>query len=481
MKNNMKYKLLVLLAVVGMVSCRKDKLSPIPQTTISDVVAFETPERALQTVNGMYAAVKTGQFYGGRYPVYHEIRGEDFSNRTNNGVTGFQTYNYTVTPNLNEVQNLWAAAYTALNRINVVIDGVQKSSLSDAIKAQYIAEGRFLRGLTFFSLVTLYARPYWDGNGDKPGIILYTEPQTNLGVNNKARATVTETYTQIIADLNAAEQDLPATYSGASDNLYRAHKNAAIALKTRVYLSMRRYQDVITEANKIVSQAAPFTATSGVQHALASNIVQVFRPGTTAENIFSFPFTELDLPGTQNSLNQYYSPSGAPDKGNGDYALNTTANGIVSSTAWSATDVRRGFNIEKGGQTFLRKWTENTDNVPVIRYAEVLLNLAEALARTNGLDTRAVALLNAVRSRSDAATVLAPASADALIDAILLERRIELLGEGFRSLDLLRLGQPLPSKPGVATTVATTDAQYIWPIPNNELLVNKAAVQNPLY
>ncbi|MDQ3276930.1 MAG: RagB/SusD family nutrient uptake outer membrane protein [Bacteroidota bacterium] len=478
---NMKYKFLILLAVVGMVSCRKDKLSPIPQTTISDLVAFETPERALQTVNGMYSAVKTGQFYGGRYLVYNEIRGEEFNNRTNNGITGFQTYNYTVTPNLGEVGNLWNAAYAAINRINVVINGVQKSSLPDNIKSQYIAEGRFLRGLTYFSLVTLYARPYWEDNGSKPGVIVYTEPQTTSGNNDKARSTVAQTYTQILEDLNFAEQNLPLTYSTATLNLTRAHRNAAIALKTRVYLSMRRYQDVITEANKIVSAAAPFTATTGVQHKLAANIVSVFRPGNTEENIFSFPFTDLDLPGTQNSLNQYFSPSGTPDKGNGDYALNTTANGIVSSTEWSATDARRAFNITKGGQTWLRKWTENTDNVPVIRYAEVLLNLAEALARTNGLDVRAIALLNAVRQRSDATAVLAPATPQALIDAILLERRIELLGEGFRSLDLLRLGQPLPSKPGVATTVATTDAQYIWAIPNGELLVNKAAVQNPLY
>jgi starch-binding outer membrane protein, SusD/RagB family len=478
---NMKYKILILLAVIGIVSCRKDKLSPIPQDTISDQVAFQTPERALQTVNGMYAAVKTGAFYGGRFPVYHEIRGEDFNNRTNNGVTGFQTYNYTVTPTLNEVNNLWNAAYAAINRINVVVDGVQKSSLSDDIKSQYIAEGRFLRGLAYFSLATLYARPYWDGNGDKPGVIIYTEPQLTSGINDKARSTVAETYAQILSDLDYAEQNLPLSYSDASMNVYKAHRNAAIALKTRVYLSMRRYQDVITEANKIVSQAAPFTATTGVQQRLATSIVDVFRPGMTAENIFSFPFTELDLPGTQNSLNQYFSPSGTPDKGNGDYALNTAAGSIVASTAWSATDARRAFNIDKSGQTWLRKWTENTDDVPVIRYAEVLLNLAEALARTNGLDTRAVALLNAVRQRSDAAAVLAPASADALIEAILLERRIELLGEGFRSIDLVRLGQPLPAKPNVASTVATNDAQYIWAIPNGELLVNKAAAQNTGY
>jgi hypothetical protein len=474
----MKYNFLIFLAVIGLVSCRKDKLSPIPEVSISDVVAFQTPERALQAVNGMYAAVKAGNFYGGRYLVYNEVRGEDFANRTQNGVTAFQTYNYTVTPNLNEVNNLWNASYTALNRINVVVAGVQASTtLPDALKANYAAEGRFLRALTFFSLVTLYARPYWDGNGDKPGIILYTEPQTTSGNNNKARSTVAETYTQILADLNFAEQNLPLTYSTTALNTTRAHRNAAIALKTRVYLSMRRYADVITEANKIVSTAGPFMAATGVQHRLSANIVDVFRPGNTAENIFSFPFTSIDLPGTQNSLNQYYSPSPG---GNGDYSLNV-ADGIVANTDWTATDARRGFVEVTGAHTWLRKWTSNTDNVPVIRYAEVLLNLAEALARTNGLDTRAIALLNAVRQRSSPTTVLAPATAQALIDAILLERRIELLGEGFRSIDLLRLAQPLPAKPGVSSTVATTDAQYIWAIPNGELLVNKAAVQNPLY
>lgn len=479
----MRYSGFVLAAVILFSSCRKEKLSPIPETVISDAVAFQTPERALQTINGLYAAVKTGNFFGSRYLVYNEIRGEDFNNRTQNGVTGYQTYNYTVSSSLNEVSNVWNAAYAAINRINVVIAGLQTAPLSDQLKAQYTAEARFLRGLTYFSLVTLYARPFWDGNGDKPGVVIYTEPQTSGGNNNKARSTVAETYNQVLADLNFAEQNLPATYgAGSALNVTRARKDAAIALKTRVYLNMRRYADVITEANKMVSADAPFTSNGAVPHSLAAKISDVFGAnGNTAENIFSFPFTSVDLPGTQNSLNQYYSPSGAPDKGNGDYALNTAAGGIVASTAWSATDARRAFNIDKSGQTWLRKWTENTDNVPVIRYAEVLLNLAEALARTNGLDVRAIALLNAVHKRSDPATTLVPTTADELINMILLERRIELLGEGFRSLDLLRLGQPLPAKPGVAAGVAPNETQYIWAIPNGELVVNKAAAQNSGY
>ncbi|HYC27522.1 MAG TPA: RagB/SusD family nutrient uptake outer membrane protein, partial [Chitinophagaceae bacterium] len=276
-------------------------------------------------------------------------------------------------------------------------------------------------------------------------------------------------------------------------NVTRAHKNTAIALKTRVYLYMGDYAKVITEGNKLAPQAtAPFSTTSGVTHNLQANIATVYGSGgQTAENILSFPFTANDLPGTQNSLNQYYSPAATSStatnpctscSGNGDYSLNLGATGIVNNPGWTANDARRQFFqvINHATKTWLRKWTDNKDYVPAIRYAEVLLNLAEALARQNGLDPKAIALLNAVRKRSDPAVTLAPATQQELIDAILLERRIELLGEGFRSRDLLRLGLPLSAKATIAA-VPTTSPQYIWPIPQSELIVNKAVVQNPGY
>jgi starch-binding outer membrane protein, SusD/RagB family len=471
--------------LVGLSACHKDLLEPIPQTAISDAVAFSTPEKALAEVQGMYAgikgklvvgtAVQTG-FWSGRFPVYQEIRGENFVNETNNGVTNLNTWNYSVNPSTNEVQNAWYIGYNSINRINIVIAGVQTSPISEELKTQYVAEGRFLRGLAYFSLVTLYGRPYWDGNGDKAGLVLYTEPQTASGNNLKPRSKVSEVYNQILDDLNFAETNLPLTYTGTMA-VTRAHRNAAIALKTRVYLNMRRYADVITEANKIVSAAAPFKATTGVPHELQSNIANLFGAGgMTTENIFSFVFTSQDLPGTQNSLNQYYSPSPG---GNGDYSLNT-ASGVVSNTSWTAADARRSFNQVTGGKTWLRKWTANTDAVPVIRYSEVLLNLAEALARTNGVDARAIELLNAVRKRSDPAVTLAPATQQALVDAILLERNIELLGEGLRAMDLMRLGIAFPAKPGVQA-VNPTDPQYIWPIPISELVVNVGLEQNTGY
>ncbi|MCY7349184.1 MAG: RagB/SusD family nutrient uptake outer membrane protein [Cytophagaceae bacterium] len=157
-----------------------------------------------------------------------------------------------------------------------------------------------------------------------------------------------------------------------------------------------------------------------------------------------------------------------------------------NTTAWTATDARRtNFVVRVGTESFLKKYptrTPFTDRAPVIRYAEVLLNLAEAITRsTNAIDARALALLNAVRGRSNAAGVYTAASfatSAALIDAILTERRIELLGEGFRSNDLVRLALPLPAKSNISVIPATAN-NYIWPIPQSELNVNKEAVPNP--
>jgi hypothetical protein len=107
------------------------------------------------------------------------------------------------------------------------------------------------------------------------------------------------------------------------------------------------------------------------------------------------------------------------------------------------------------------------------------LNLAEALARTNtiGVDARALALLNAVRQRSDPATVLAPATQAALIAAILNERRIEFLGEGLRDFDIVRLMQAFPAK-GSAPAVAAGPQPYIWPISADEMSLNHLMTDN---
>jgi hypothetical protein len=110
-----------------------------------------------------------------------------------------------------------------------------------------------------------------------------------------------------------------------------------------------------------------------------------------------------------------------------------------------------------------------------MRYSEVLLSLAEARARsTSSVDAQAVALLNAVRHRSDPSTTFTAgnfATYTDLINAILKERNIEFLGEGLRSPDIMRLGMTFPGK-GSVGAVAPTDPGYIFPAPSTEIQYN---------
>ena len=125
----------------------------------------------------------------------------------------------------------------------------------------------------------------------------------------------------------------------------------------------------------------------------------------------------------------------------------------------------------------------NFSSAPLIlfRYAEVLLSLAEARVRsTNSVDAQALALLNAVRGRSNPTGVYTAASftsASAMANAILLERRIEFLGEGLRNTDLLRLDATIPGK-GTIGPVEPNNVLYVWPIPSTELLTNSLIVRN---
>jgi hypothetical protein len=468
----------LLLAIMG-TGCKKENLTPIPQTVLSDATAFSSPQRIAQQVFGVYSAAKSGQFLGGRAMIYQDVRGEDWINVTTNGVTAFGVWNFSITEGDNQVENYWAAGYGTINRANVVLEGIDANAsiIPAALANQYKAEVRFIRALSYFYLQSLYARrPFNADNGASLSIPLRLTANKSSAGTAQARATQTAVFNQILDDLNFAETNLPGTYGAAAgdSNVVRAHKNAAIAMKMRVYMHMNRWNDVITEGNKIVSSTAPFQSTSNINHRLATTALAPFRtPYTNTENIFSMPMSVTNSPGTQNGLGGYWT---------NEFGLN--AAGILDSPRFPATDARRVNFLTPAVGTTPARWTKFNDDlnnyVPVIRYAEVLLNLAEALARQatgTTVDPRALALLNAVRNRADATVTWAPANNTELIDAILLERRIELLGEGFRSLDVMRLGINFPAKASVSS-VPSTSLTYVWPIPASELQLNSLMVRN---
>ncbi len=481
--------LIVALVAATFSSCKKDKwLDTVSQTAISPLDAFKTKDRIANQVTGIYSALKSGQLLGGRYLIYNDARGENFLSNDGNRVTARAAWEFSETSGDNEVNNLWAAAYTTINRANIFLDGMaaEGDAVAGTDAPKFNGEAKFVRAVAYYSLLQFYARPYWDGTGTKPGLPLRLVGITTTGSNNLARSSVLDVYKQILDDLDFAEQNLTATNgTSAVLNVTRAHKNAAIAMKVRVHMSMGNYPAAVTEANKIVSASAPFSATSGVAHRLQADINAVFATGaTTTESILSMPFTTVDVPGTQNQLGFYYLPIVTGSNANGAggiFYLNPS--GIWGDATWGAADKRRtDLTTLNGGKQWLTKYKNPgpfLDWAPVLRYSEVMLSLAEALARTtNSVDTRAVSLLSEVRHRSDASVTYTAADfadANALINAILKERNIEFLGEGIRSIDILRLGQDFPAKsiPGVTVTaVGPSHPAYIWPTPSDESRFN---------
>jgi starch-binding outer membrane protein, SusD/RagB family len=480
---------LVLLMAAGFNSCYDEFLEPVPETVISELSAFETRERVEAQVKGIYSAYKSGQYLGGRYQVYNSIRSDLFLNLQTNGVTAFNTWNHNLDPSTNEVVNLWGSIYTAVNRVNMFIEGMeanQERILSESILSQaeydgFLGEAYALRGLAFHHIIQLYARPY-NEDPQNWGAILRITAQRSSADNDMARATLSDTYEQILSDMNLAESLLP-EFSGpnSAERITRMHKGSVAALKSRVYLQMSDYNNVLTEGNKIVSASAPFTAPSGVAYALHENFEEVFTLWTTSESIISIPMTTTELPGTQNYLAHYFSD--APIGGL-EYPINHESQTWLSGE-FPDDDHRRLLVTERTFQgtdyLFINKYQQSPalDWAPVIRYAEVLLNLAEAEVKVNNsVNARALALLNAVFLRSNpGADPIDISNVDDFLDRVLLEREMEFLAEGIDNMDVMRTLRDFRPKENVSA-VGPSSIQYVWPIPQSELNTNSLVQPN---
>ena len=491
MRNILKISVAFMLLLT--IGCSKEFLDPVPQTSLSDLSVFDNKDRVVAQVNGMYAAVKNSAYLAGRYQNYGDLRGDNFIPLSNNLVTNFATWNHTEVSSTNEVQNCWGAIYSAINVVNVFMDGLKSNwdggKLAGKITQDdynhFMSEALTLRGMCYFDLLRLYCKPYVLNAGANPGVPLRIKAEKSAAGNDLARSTVAEVYTQILDDLNNAEPLAIDSYDTDPLNTTRIHKNTIIALKTRVLLTKGDWAAVLTETAKIVSASAPFAAPTGVQNKLSASFADIWTTYTTKESIFSMPMTVVNNGGVQSAIAWFYSSESGES-----YFLAPTSPVYV---AMSATDVRKTSLIKKvvGSDTqyFISKYldfTTLTDWAPVIRYSEVLLSRAEAIVRSGSAVTQgAVDLLNAVRVRSyptGAYTLANFATAADFNAAVLQERNFEFLGEGVRAFDLMRLGLDIPAKDGGGqgkiSAIPSSSIGYMWPIPASELGMNKLMTPN---
>jgi len=487
------YKISVAFVLLLTIGCSKEYLDPIPQTSLSDLSVFDNKDRVVAQVNGMYAAVKNGWYLGGRYEAVGDMRGDNFIPLSNNSYVNFNTWNHLEISATMEVNDIWNQIYSSINVINVFMDGLKSNWDGGKLKTiitqeeydQFNSEALTLRAMCYFDLVRLYAKPYIQGSGSNLGVPLRLKAEKSAVGNDLARSTVDEVYTQILADLNAAEPLAISTYGDDNLNTTRIHKNTIIALKTRVFLTKGDWAGVTTESAKIVSTSAPFVAPSGVANALTANWSSIWTANTTKESIFSMPNTDINNGGGQSAITWYF----CSESGESVYLIATSP----VYAAMDPTDIRRSSMVKLPATSstpdefFLSKYTHQTtlsDWCPVIRYAEVLLSRAEALVRSGGTVTQgAVDLLNAVRTRSfptGAYTLASFATATDFYTAVLQERNFEFLGEGIRSFDLMRLGLDIPAKIGLTMgdvgAIAASSSAYIYPMPSGELSLNKLLV-----
>ena len=513
--------------VASLFACNK-VLDVTPYVSFSDATAFTSPQRVLLALNGVYDGAQSG-FYVGNvirgYPFgaanveQGDMRGEDMLNQAQfYQVTYEANYNST-TPNNGF---MWQTLYALINRANLTIEGIQGAKaggiIDNATALQYEAECRFLRAMAHHELVINFAKPYADGNGSQLGIMYrdfgINSDATSAKAKDQKRETVAKNYEKILADLDFAEANLPARLpsSDATPSNYRATKAAAIALKMRVKLHKGDWAGVIAEGNKIVPATAPFVSPVG-NWKLNTTPDAAFTNYLTDESIFSIKNDANDNGGNNGAL--AYMLSNPNQGGRGLVRISPISYNLQS---WLCDDKRRTLLLNQDGRSYYttkyRDITNRTDPSPQIRYAEVLLTLAEAEARNAaGVSQRALDLLNAVRNRSlatpatQAYTLASFANKNAMIRAILDERRIEFLAEGKRWGDIHRLAvdpdfntSGIPAKMtfadatfasyNCATNPALTKSipaigysnfRFIWPIPLEETQQNSNIDQNPGY
>jgi hypothetical protein len=167
---------------VGLSGC-KDALNIEPQQSIDASAAYNTSQKVAAAVVGAYARLDDASLYGTDLILVPELLGSSSPRNTYLSWTGtFQNYgqlvSHTQTSTLTNAQNIWTAAYAAINQCNLVLDNL--AVVTDAgQRAQYEGEVRFIRGLLYFELVRLYAQQYQAGGANtQPGVPLNLTPVT---------------------------------------------------------------------------------------------------------------------------------------------------------------------------------------------------------------------------------------------------------------------------------------------------------------
>ncbi len=445
-------KNLAFLLTLLLTSACNDSLNIEPQQAISTNVALSDTLGVKTALIGTYDLLSNLPTFSGDVILNSEL----FADTENLFWTSFslelnQILDKSIFTNNLPVQNLWIHSYQTINQANTILVAVEV--LDEADQQMVEAELRFLRGLVYFDLVNFFAQPWTFG-----------DPETNLGVPiistpaeetlknpEVPRNTVAKVYQFLIDDLLFAVANLP-KQNGEFANTY-----AASALLSRVYLMQEKFDLAAAEADRVI--------TSG-QYELLTDLEKVFNQSSNSEeDIFAIQITPQD---GVNRVSHYYS--GRLEGGGGFIGITNT-----HMTKYETGDLRAKlfYFDQQSGTRRTGKWrfnSTNDGNVTTLRLAEMYLTRAEGRFRT-GDEMGALQDINTIRNRAGLPGL---SLSDMDLETILNERFLELVFEGHQFRDTKRNRKSFGD-------IAFDDPRMVYPIPQREMNVNGALVQNEGY
>tara|TARA_B100001115_G_C15841268_1_gene421931 strand:- start:767 stop:2281 length:1515 start_codon:yes stop_codon:yes gene_type:complete len=499
-----RFNYIILFFTLFFIACEQEEfLTKTNKNGLNSDTFMTSEKQAIEAVNAIYDPLNHKGLYRYGFIVLGEAPSDNVINPWADGRTGpdVKALHDFIWNDTNQFFWLrWSGCYKGIYRANYVLENLDKVNNSTPEKINELrGQALFLRALYYYNLVS--------GFGDVP---LVTSILTSDESNNISTSPAAEVWNQIDSDLDQAASLLPSSYS--KDETGRATKGAAFGLLSRVRLWTKDYAGAASAAAQLdnlgyqlvsiddyikmydgrmenssesvfeTQLVYGFKAYWSDENGETSNLMSMFpriswaqylRPRKTdSYDIVNMLFEAGDgrregsiLISGQDQI--YYHKADKvsvfPDTSiYKDWRLDVLVPGAYQTRKFLPYDATYW---TKGGRFF-----DNgvSINVPVIRYAEVILNRAEALAENDQL-AEAWTQLERIRTRAGLSMDgISNANKTALLDQIKKDRRIELIFEGHRWGDLKRWGE--------LSTLNSAGLNYSgqvdWPIPAQEKAIN---------
>ncbi|MEO6522496.1 MAG: RagB/SusD family nutrient uptake outer membrane protein [Mucilaginibacter sp.] len=425
----MKKKYILMMLLLTSISSCKKLLDTTPTDFISPEAYYQNADQLQVGLNSVYDSMAGTLVYGSIYPYYFNTSTDLEHNKT--VTTGSIVYQYD--PSDANIASLWRGIYAGIERDNLLLSSIDQPKMDETKRNVIKGEALFLRGYFYFLLVTNF--------GDVPLLITPTASVVDVSV---PRTPTKDVYAQILKDLTAAETLLQTQTAASLGYSGKITKTAAEGMLARVCLYMSgyplndhsKYQGAYNWAKKVVDSK---------EHSLNPDYTQIFinyaqDKYEIKENLWELEYWGNNTGGVNEGSRYTGQWAGIlcmdQSKGYSNGLVNTTRKlfdsyGVdprsTTTPNKASLDLRRDWNCANytWGSTATATRANNTnpwtmcsgkwrreyelltpgdknytpENFPVIRYADVLLMLAEASNEINGPTQEAIDAVNLVRRR----------------------------------------------------------------------------------